>query len=451
MPHPHADGPMDASAPHHEGAVPLRVVAIELFEAIVFDGATIDRAVQDNKDFKTLNPLDRALVRMMLTTTIRRLGQIDDLIHAAMNGQDEPKPRLLQTLLRFGVAQIIFMKVPDHAAVNLSVVVAEKIGLIRQKGLVNAVLRRVAREGGAITTRQDAPRLNIPSWMLDDWIKNFGKREALAIATSSLTEAPLDISLKDPNDAVHWAKMLGADILPFGNLRIQNPSGGIEHLPGFGDGQWWIQDAAATLPVKLMGDIAGQTVIDLCAAPGGKTAQAAAAGAHVIAVDRSGVRLDLLRRNLDRLKLTKGVRIIEADGMSFTLNEPADIVLIDAPCTATGTIRRNPDILVHRGPRDVAKMNTYQERLLDNAATLLKPGGLLVYAVCSLQQAEGEGMIEKFLVTHPKFVLEPVTSAMVDNMTNLISPEGYVRALPSMMADQGGIDGFFTATLRYSG
>lgn len=442
---------MDNSATHHEGAIPLRVVAIQLFEAIVFDGATLDRALQDSREFKALNPLDRALVRMMLTTTIRRLGQIDDLIRAAMNGQDEPKPRLLQTLLRFGVAQIIFMKIPDHAAVNLSVVVAEKIGLIRQKGLVNAVLRRVAREGGAITTRQDAPRLNVPSWMLDDWVKNFGKPTALAIAASSLTEAPLDISLKDPNDAPHWAKMLSAEILPIGNLRIQNPSGAIEQLPGFGDGQWWIQDAAASLPVRLMGDVAGKTVIDLCAAPGGKTAQAAAAGAHVIAVDRSGVRLELLRRNLDRLKLTKAVRIIEADGMSFTLAEPADIVLIDAPCTATGTIRRNPDILVHRNLGDVAKMNSYQERLLNNAAKLLKPGGLLVYAVCSLQHAEGEGMIEKFLKSHRDFTLEPVTADRVGNMTTLITKDGCIRALPNMLADQGGIDGFFAATLRYSG
>lgn len=433
----------------HDNALPLRELTVELFEQIAFDDVTMDRALADHPQFRKINTLDRALVRMILTTTIRRLGQIDNIIKHAMNSDRAPEPRLLLSLLRVAVAQILFMNVPDHAAVNVSVNLAERMGLIRQKGLVNAVLRRVAREGGDITARQDIPRLNIPNWMLSDWIKHYGKRTGLEAATASLLEAPLDLSLKNNSDTAHWAKILNADILPTGSLRIIDHAGSIEHLNGFHDGAWWVQDAAAALPIHILGDIKGKRLIDLCAAPGGKTAQAASRGAHVIAIDRSAPRLEMMRRNLDRLGLTGSVEIIEADGTTYQTPEPADIVLIDAPCTATGTLRRNPDILLHRDEHDVARMNVYQEKLLTHALTLLKPGGMIVYAVCSLQHGEGEGMIAAFLETHREVTRVPITAEQVGGLSEIINANGEIRALPGHLKNLGSIDGFFTVVLRY--
>lgn len=438
-------------APHLANAVPVREIAVQIFENIAFNQEMLDRALSDNEKFRALNHLDRALVRMIVTTTIRRLGQIDDIIRAAMNGGPAPSPRLLQSVLRLAVAQVIFMKVPDHAAVNLTVDLAVKMGLARQKGLVNAVLRRVAREGGTITTKQDIPRLNIPAWMLDDWADSYGRRNALEAAQASLTEAPLDLSLRDAGDVDHWAKVLNASVLPGGTLRLNEFAGAIEQMPGFTDGAWWVQDVSASLPVKFMGDVAGKTVIDLCAAPGGKTAQLASAGAHVIAVDRSAQRLELLKRNLDRLNLAGKVDMVEADGTTYKPTAPADIVLIDAPCTATGTLRRNPDILLHRHADDVMRMTAVQNRLLENARHMLKPGGLLVYAVCSLQPDEGEGQIARFLSRHPEFTPVAIAPEQVGGEDSLINDNGQLRALPTHLGAAGGMDGFFTALLRFQG
>jgi 16S rRNA (cytosine967-C5)-methyltransferase len=437
-----------AKPDHLANAVPLRALTLKMFEAIAFDRITLDKVLSDTPEFKNINTLDRALVRMMLTTTIRRLGQIDAILKTAMNG-DEPKPRQVQSLLRLATAQIVFMNIPDHAAVNLGVELAVHLGMLRQKGLVNAVLRRVAREGKQLTTSQDPARLNYPKWMMDDWVKAFGKERALDAAIASGREAALDLTLKDPSDAAHWAKMLSAEILPTGSLRLQESSGMIDKLMGYDDGAWWVQDTAASLPVKIMGDVRGKTVIDLCAAPGGKSAQLAAGGAHVIAVDRASLRLDLVRRNLERLKLASSVKLVEADGINYMPDTKADIVLIDAPCTATGTIRRNPDIPLHRTPDDVSRHIYIQDKLLWNVPNLLKPGGLLVYAVCSLQALEGELRINELLKERKGYTVEPITAADVGGMNELITKEGYVRTLPSHLKDSGGMDGFFIAKLRY--
>lgn len=434
-----------SAAPPPQNVIPVRQVAIDLFDQIAFDGLTLDRAFADHAGFLALNALDRALVRMMVTTTIRRLGQIDDILRLCMNDK-MPEPRLLQSLLRLSTAQVVFMNIPHHAAVNIAVDLADAIGLKRQKGLVNAVLRRITREGKDRTTRQDLARLNIPAWMLDDWCKNFGKRAALDMAITLLSEAPLDLSIKDQTTAQDIARDLGSIILPTGTVRIRHAAGSVEHLPGFNDGTWWVQDAAAALPVLLMGDITGKTVIDLCAAPGGKTAQLITRGATVQAVDRTEARLDILRTNLDRLRLGDRATLILADGTSWQPPRLVDAVLIDAPCTATGTLRRNPDITLHRTPDDVMRMTGVQTRLLHNAAQMVAPGGMIVYAVCSLQAAEGEKQIEHFLKHHPDFALEAVTAPEIGGLTQMITQDGCLRVLPTHLTD-GGIDGFFAARL----
>ena len=445
---PDLDGTIPTLPEHHANALPVREVALAVFDAIALKHDTLDRAFGDNVAFAKLNGLDRALVRMIVTTTIRRLGQIDDLIAQAMNGAPAPTPELLRSLLRVSVAQTVFMKIPDHAAVNLSVNLTERIGLARQKGLVNAVLRRIARDGKTWTTRQDIPRLNIPKWMLENWIDAYGRRRALDAAQGSLTEAPLDISVKDPTQIDHWAAQLDAIVLPTGTLRLKISGGTIESLPGYSDGAWWVQDAAAALPVTFLGDVAGKTVIDLCAAPGGKTAQLAARGAQVIAVDRNDQRLAVLTRNLERLGLKNQVEPIVADGAVYMPRDPVDAVLIDAPCTATGTLRRNPDITLHRRPEDVGRMAAVQDKLLNRATKMVKPGGLLVYAVCSLQSEEGEDQIARFLSRHPDFDIAPLTPDDVGGEASYLTKDGFLRLLPGGTDRSRVMDGFFTARLR---
>jgi 16S rRNA (cytosine967-C5)-methyltransferase len=433
------------AGPMPQNAVPVRLVALELLHSILEDDTNMDHVFGAHKGFAAFNALDRALVRMMVATTLRRLGQIDDFIKMAFDRDDAPTPPLLLSLLRLSVAQIMFMNMPNHAAVHVAVDVAVDAGLSRQKGLVNAILRRVTRDGPDHLSHQDSARLNTPDWMMKDWRTHFGAKAAMATAEILLTEAPLDLTLRDPKTSAHYANVLGGEILTTGTLRIQNPSGTIESMPGFIDGAWWVQDAAASLPVRLMGNVTNKHIVDLCAAPGGKTAQLASAGAHVTAVDHSLRRLNTLKSNLNRLALEKNVTSLVSDATTWQPKAPVDIVLIDAPCTATGTIRRNPDIPVHRAPDDTKRMAKIQADLLDNATTLIKPDGAIYYAVCSLQYAEGEGQIKSFLKTHPDFAVDPFTPTDLPGIDPFVTKEGYIRVLPHLWADQGGIDGFFIA------
>jgi 16S rRNA (cytosine967-C5)-methyltransferase len=293
---------------------------------------------------------------------------------------------------------------------------------------------------------QDAARLNTPDWLWDSWVGAYGEDLTRAIAAAHLADPPLDITLMPGEDAAGWAEKLDAIILATGSLR-RNSGGRVEDLPGYGDGKWWVQDAAAVLPVQLLGEVAGMSVVDLCAAPGGKTAQLAAAGAKVVAVDRSVTRLKRLRENMKRLGLTADV--IEADGKRWQPKTPVDVVLLDAPCSTTGTIRRHPDVAWLKSPDDVASLQAVQAAMLDNAPAMLKPGGTLIYCVCSLQPGEGEDQIDRFLVDHAAFTRQPVTDAEV--VAEFITPTGDVRTLPCHLQRDGGVDGFFIARLTKAG
>jgi 16S rRNA (cytosine967-C5)-methyltransferase len=311
-------------------------------------------------------------------------------------------------------------------------------------GLANAVLRRVAREGHDLAAAIDETRLNTPKWLWLQWVAHYGEDLTRAIGAAHLGEAPLDISLKPDADRAEWAARLGAEILPTGSLRRLG-GGAIHELDGFEQGVWWVQDAAAALPVTLLGDVAGKTVLDLCAAPGGKTAQLAAAGANVTAIDRSARRLRRVRENLARLGLDAVIQ--DADAIQWRPESPADAVLLDAPCSATGTIRRHPDVAWAKTLADVATLAALQQRLLDHAFGLLAPGGRLVYATCSLEREEGEAQIAGFLARTPAARLEPINPAEIGGMAEMITPEGFLRALPGHLAGQGGADGFFAARL----
>ncbi len=427
-------------------ALAARISALAILESVLKSGRELDTAIESDPGFAHLPSRDRAFARMLVSTTLRRLGQIDDLIARSEERPGGERSLPLQNLLRIGAAQLVFMNVPDHAAVDTTVRIAEKAGFSRQKDFVNAILRTVARTGRELLSRQDETRINIPEWLMRIWIEDYGLRTAAEIALASLAEAPLDISIKNPGMRDHWAKELEAVILPTGTLR--RASGGkVTSLPGFDDGMWWIQDAGAALPAKLLGDVAGRTVIDLCAAPGGKTAQLAAMGANVIALDRSVKRLSRLEENLKRLRLDRQVLIEASDASVWKPKTPATHILLDAPCTATGTIRRNPDLLHTKTPRDLEQLSRLQSSLLANAVDMLAPGGILVYCTCSVQKHEGERQIETLVSGGAPVKRLPVTPGEIGGIEGAITPEGEVRLLPFHLSAHGGIDGFYISRL----
>ncbi|NCO03985.1 MAG: 16S rRNA (cytosine(967)-C(5))-methyltransferase RsmB [Alphaproteobacteria bacterium] len=423
-----------------------RRIAYEILESVLIQKQPLDHMLESHKAFNSLNTQDRGFARMLISTTLRRKGQLDDLIMRAIT-QDKPlHPEHLRLLLYIGIVQILFMDVSDHAAVNVTVELAKMLGFERQKGLINAVLRRMTSEGAEWIKRQDPVQANIPPWLLSLWIDSYGLSGAAQIAESCLSEASLDISVKDPKMKLNWAQALEATILPTGSLR-RSGGGNVVHLQGFDEGAWWIQDASAALPVTLMGDVQGKTVIDLCAAPGGKTAQLAAAGATVLAVDRAAKRLNILKENMARLGLSSHVQTHVGDGGEWLPKEPVDIVLLDAPCSATGTIRRHPDVMHLKSKRDVEQLCKVQARLLDNAAKMLKSGGMLIYCTCSLQTEEGEDQVGRFLHDHADFKRLPITAPEINDSPLLINEEGELRILPHHLAAHGGMDGFFISRL----
>lgn len=387
-----------------------------------------------------LSGRDRAFARLLAGTTLRRLGQIDDALSRCMERPLARGARPAQQPLRLAAAQLLFLGTPAHAAVDGAVRQVRRMG--RLSGLVNAVARRLSRDGGEIRATQDAERLNCPDWLWRSWCDAFGEADTRAMVGAMLTEPDLHLTPREAPDT--WAKQLAADLLPTGSL-VRSGGGRIEELPGYEDGAWWVQDAAAALPARLLGPVEGRTVVDLCAAPGGKTAQLAAAGASVTAVDISPARLRRLAGNLERLRLT--ANLVEADVAVWRPEQPADAVLLDAPCTSTGTIRRHPDIWRLKSAADVAHMAALQDRLLDSACAMLAPGGTLVYCTCSLQSEEGPARIAALLARNPAIHRLPVVAAELPGLAAAVTGDGDVRTLPHQL---GGIDGFFISRLGRS-
>ena len=423
--------------------VSARLIALDVLDRVLGEARPLEETFAGHPALALLDPRDRAFARLLATAVLRRLGQIDALLDRFMRAR--PKAIRVHDLLRLGAAQLLFLDTPAHAAVGETVALASGPHAYA-KGLVNAVLRRVAREGKEDLARQDAPRLNTPDWLWESWKAVYGEPAAHAIADAHLAEPPLDLTVKaDPEG---WAARLGGERL-YGNT-VRRPAGGaIEDLPGYAEGAWWIQDAAAALPARLFGDVGGRTAIDLCAAPGGKTAQLAAVGAAVTAVELSDRRAGRLRSNLQRLQLE--ARIEVADALAWRPPRPAGCVLLDAPCSATGTIRRHPDIAWHKSAAEVTRMAALQQQLLEAAVAMLEPGGVLVYASCSLQPEEGPDVIERVLARGLPVARQPVEQSELDGLAVDLTSEGDVRTLPCQLAGRGGLDGFFIARLRRHG
>ena len=417
-----------------------RLIALDVLDRVLGEARPLDETFAGHPALARLDGRDRAFARLLVTTTLRRLGQIDALLAQFMRAR--PKAIRVHNLLRLGAAQLLFLDTPAHAAVAETVALASAPHAFA-KALVNAVLRRVAREGKERLAGQDAARLNTPDWLWRSWTAAYGEPVARAVAEAHLAEPPLDLSVKaDPEG---WAARLGGERL-YGNTVRRAAGGAIEDLPGYDAGAWWVQDAAAALPARLLGDVHGRTVIDLCAAPGGKTAQLAAAGADVTAIELSDRRAGRLRSNLARLQLEAQVEI--ADALAWRPPRPVSHVLLDAPCTATGTIRRHPDIAWHKTPADVARMATLQQQLLEAAVAMLAPGGVLVYASCSLQPEEGPHVIEQALVAGLPLARLPIEASELDGLAVDLTRAGDLRTLPCHLPGRGGLDGFFIARLR---
>ncbi len=423
-----------------------------LLRAVLRRGQPLDDALANNPGFAALSPRDRAFARLITATTLRRLGQIDVLIAQCLDSALTGKASRVEDILRIGVAQLAFLGTPAHAAVDRTVALVQGRRIARYRALVNAVLRRLAREAPDLVAEHDAARLNTPDWLWRAWSETHGEDTCRRIATCHLGEAPLDITLKGDTargEAAAWAERLDAERLPSGTLR-RAAGGRIEDLAGYDEGQWWIQDAAAALPASVLmaafpDGIAGRRVADLCAAPGGKTAQLAAAGARVSAVDSSAARIGRLGGNLARLGLEAA--LVVADATTWRAEHPFDAVLLDAPCTGTGTIRRHPDIARLKSPDDVARLAGLQRRLLDQASALVAPGGVLVYAVCSLQPEEGAAQIAAFLERGAPFARRPITAAEAGGLDDAITRSGDLMTLPCHLAERGGLDGFYVARL----
>ncbi len=419
-----------------------RRIALELLQQVVERRRPLDEALAEESRLASLPGRDRAFVRLLVATLLRRLPEVDHILSGLMARALPRKAADARWVLRLGAAQLLFLQTPPHAAVGTSVslLAGRSAGF---KGLANAVLRRLSRESQALG-EEKAARINTPAWLWQSWEEAYGREAALAIAAAHLTEPPLDLTV--PKDPALWAERLGATQLPLGSLRLPPGAGDPPGLAGYGEGTWWVQDQAAALPAGLFGALDGLRALDLCAAPGGKTLQLVVAGAAVTAVDQSAERLRRVEENLARTGLS--AQLVEADVTTWQPSEPADAVLLDAPCSATGTLRRHPDIAHNRRASDIQALLPLQAGLLQAAWRMLKRGGTLVYAVCSLQPEEGTQQIQALLAAESGLRRWPIVAQELAGQEALIDARGDLRCLPSQLSDEGGMDGFYAARLE---
>jgi 16S rRNA (cytosine967-C5)-methyltransferase len=416
-----------------------RTAALNVLSDVLRKRRPLDSALET---LPLLPARDAGFARVIAAETLRRLGQIEAVIrHFVPKSPPPHKAGPTLEILYAGACELLFLDVPPHAAVDAANRLAQAdTKAVHFKSLINAVLRRASREGKEIVDRLDAARLNTPDWLWQRWCAAYGEETTRAIALAHLRQPPVDIVLKQHGLASPAGERL------FDNVVRLAETGRVDEMEGFVEGDWWVQDAAATLPARLLGDVRGKTVIDLCAAPGGKTMQLAAAGAHVLAVERDATRLARVRQNLARTGLE--ATLVEADVRDYRPETPVDFVLLDAPCTATGTIRRHPELPWIKSASDVTLCEQGAAELLDAAIAMVAPGGLLVFAVCSLEPEEGAEQIGRFLAHNDQFTREPLSGADVFGMTELVSAEGDLRTLPCHLGGKGGMDGFYAARLR---
>ena len=406
-----------------------RRAALRLVDAILRRGDPLDVAM--HAAAQGLGGADRAFAVAIASETLRWMVDIDALIDGATS-QILPDDVKSRAVLRIALAQLLVLKSPGHAVVSTALPLVDG----GPRRLVHAILSRAQQEEWQLPDRATLPLPTAERWA-EQWdLKMVEAAEAIWSAPP-----PIDLSFAHEPDADEWP-----DAVSFAPRHRRLPRGqAVETMSGYSEGGWWVQDLAASLPARLLGAGEGRTVLDLCAAPGGKTMQLAAAGWNVVAVDSSAKRLERLRANMERTGLSADV--VQGDIRSWTPAAPADAVLLDAPCSATGIFRRHPDVLHRIEPRQIAEMAALQAELLERAARWVKPGGSLVYATCSLERAEGEDQLSAFLDRHTGWSIDPARADELPAAT-AADGQGFVRTLPAMLADEGGLDGFFVARLR---
>jgi 16S rRNA (cytosine967-C5)-methyltransferase len=441
----------DASAPAKAG-LPARMAAARLLAAIVdrhtpLDGLTDEKG--GNPAYLALDERDRMLVRAILNAALRHRRTIEALISARLERPLPAKAHALSHLLHVGAAQILFLDVPDSAAVDLAVTHAgADPRTARFSGLVNGVLREIARRKERALPAVLAKTREAPDWLIDRLESAYGPETAQHILEAHRREPSTDFTVK--SDPELWAERLGGVVLPTGSVRVGRLAGPVSRMPGFEDGEWWVQDTAASFPARLFGDISGRRVADLCAAPGGKSAQLALAGARVTAVEKSANRARRLQGESRPAAARSGNRL--SDLFDLDPAEPFDAVLLDAPCSSTGTIRRHPDVAWTKTPQDIDRLAELQYRMADFAIGLVRPGGRIVFSNCSLDPAEGEAVVARLLTERTDVEIDPITAEDLPGIAEFVTQEGFLRTTPAGMAhaqpELSGLDGFFAARLR---
>ena len=426
---------------NHLPASPARRLAVEILKEVLQRGLPLQQCLEDAEAYRRLESRDRRFVRRLITLGLRHHGQSTTILSAYITKSPKGRDRMAMVILAMAVAELVWGEADAYATVDQAVRLMRDYRMDHLSGMVNAVLRRVAEDAPELAANSD-PVNNVPAWLMDairaDW-----PEQHQDIITSLMAPPALDIRPK--NDPSKWAEILDGAELNHGSVRLGD--GHVPELEGYQQGQWWVQDAAASLPAILLGDVRGKTVVDLCAAPGGKTAQLCAARANVIAVDASAERIERLKENMARLGFSPS--IIHADGMDWMPDKPVDAVLIDAPCSATGTLRRRPDIWTHQEAPDFEHLARIQLGLLKQAAGYLKPGGVCVYATCSILKREGEEIAAKASPSLKPLPIEnheaPGFFRNITDGDHLLRLHPDALRLDSLSNIPQGNDGFFIA------
>ena len=442
---------MDEISQDNHGPNPgidARVAAARVLNQVLQQRYTLDDSLGRVCTKMRLNDADRRLVHAICAAVFRNLKNIDAFLQQVMNRKKDPNPVMLHHLLRVGVAQLLYLEIAEHAAVHSTVSAAGSLHLSKQKGLINAVLRSVQRQAQSLLCNATHAFEALPDWLKSRWIAHYGESDAQALATVLRQEAPLDLSIKDAHASLEWAQKLGGEVTLPGSVRVHQSAGQLASWPGFEDGSWWVQDVAAMLPINMLGDVAGKSVLDVCAAPGGKTMQLASRGAKVTALDVAPSRMMRLTENVSRLKLTDAVETVVADAFTWNTDQRFNVIVLDAPCTSSGTLRRHPELPWIHEEKDVSKMAVIQHDLLRRCADLLVHDGILLYCTCSLEVEEGENQLESFLNQRKDFKEITSIPAVVHPFVRRGARDLGFRTFPPLLADKGGMDGFFMALLQ---
>jgi len=439
---------MAAATPKAAPGLAARVAAARAVAEAVIHGRSLEERFAADLSLRgpDADPRDAALARSIATVALRRLGTIRKALAARFDKGWPRKSGALEWTLIVAAAQILFLDTPDHAAVDLAVkAVRADPAAAPFAALANALLRAIARDREAILAASDPLDDDTPAWLAERWRASYGDALARAIAAANRCEPTLDLTVK--SDAAGWAERLGGVVLPTGSVRLMTHEA-VAELEGYAEGAWWVQDAAAALPARLLAPRPSMRVADLCAAPGGKAAQLAATGASVTAIDRSAGRLKALAANFERLRLH--AEIVVADALAYDA-PPFDAVLVDAPCSATGVIRRHPDVAWTKRASDLMRLAKLQAQLLDKAVSLTTPGGVLVYCACSLEPEEGEAQVSGLMRRNPEMRRAPVAPSEIGGLTEGVNAAGELRTLPCFLwgddPRRSGLDGFFAARL----